>query len=224
MACAGRQALRARSASHAGNQFRLLISVLAVILERSRIITDYYLVASRSEPDPCRSLTLDMQYDRRSCLVETRQYLSDLATGCAPRWMLVYGQENYDDFGAFQHRRRADADFALASARAVSAAIYRRNDRFLQQAPFTILRLADGRLSEGGRFAIARELHGLSPCCAGRFYTTLLRGVEDPAELLEPPWSRTLQSLLRQVNRGPSHLEQVECNAIGPFHARARFR
>lgn len=128
--------------------FLLRVRCLSIVLERTRLITGFFLKCSAEKIDPCANPVLNLMYGPTSIVTETAQYLSFLSTGNARRVRLLYGAFDCQDFGEYRVRCEKDAEFFLSVVRAVSSAVRRRDHQPFQQWPMKLFQLCDGRRTD----------------------------------------------------------------------------
>ena len=167
-----------------------LLVLLVVIIERVRVVTAFFLHASKNHQDPCASVACDLVRDQSSVVVATLQYLSYLASGRAPRLRLVI--KPCEDMQAFKARDQERAFVVFACARAVSGSVKRRLDKPRRALPLSFVAVADKRVAAPTRRALWATTLKKPPCCKGQFLDVFLAGAAE-CDFDSPAWAGTLE-------------------------------
>ena len=191
-------------------------AMLAVTLEPIRAQTAFFLKASKEDGGiDCGRIVLDYLHPNYTPTRASLQYLRAAGRGLAPRLRLLFQPLGFDSMrslcGDATHGHLGFQ--AIAMARGVSAANYRRIDMPRRELPFAAAAVTDARLERQERLDIADRVvgPGRRPCCSAFFFDKLFAPIDEaaeqwprPEELLRPPLSRVLESWVVVLERALS--------------------
>jgi hypothetical protein len=200
----------------ATRQFEMVVYTL--VSEPLRLLTSHFLYISwwtdRSRAPPL----LDLLQSETSMVHAALQYYGDLLDGSSPRLSVVHCLFPKLDAAQLTMLRRA----ILAAA----GAVYRRHVVYLRRWRFWVI--ADPRLCNGARLALARELLDMPPCCLRPgMYEQMVERAKQVAKADRPglllQWSPAMVAAAFEMRLSIADIERCHAKNRRRTHAQNRF-
>jgi hypothetical protein len=147
----------------------------ALVEEPLRLLTAWFLKTTQRRKDPCQwPALLDLCCPEFSPVTAIMQYMSGLLQRKAPRLDIMCQMLGCTELG--HHGSEEAATLLRNACLSTSAWLYRRHVLWAKSYPWKLASLADGRVPQDHRNAVAREAVSAKGCCQGLFSRRLCAG------------------------------------------------
>lgn len=178
----------------------VVLTSMALVKEGLRWLTSSFLRCGRAAKDPRHPRLLDYASAPFSRVAAVLQYFAVLLTGQGSRWELVLGVSQCRTLDDWLRKHPAHAKNVTRAIFAAASWTHRRHE-FLLKWPWKAAAIADCRLSDARRRAVAQDLWDTPPCCLDALFSRRLRSqVACPQDLQTPFWVSFLLGWSSQVS------------------------